>query len=184
MKKLIWVLGFLLVFTGTAMAGTADGLTPAEETVCDDAGLSGAPWGLCNAYCEAMDCDSDTPKASLEACSKTAMKYEEKTSGSVLPCEEIPVSDQDGDGIPDETDNCPLIVNDQSDSDLDGVGDVCDNCWDLENGDQADQDGDTIGDVCDNCLNTFNQSQNDLTTTVQEMSVIAHAIPTNQCIIN
>lgn len=54
MKKLIWVLGFLLVFTGTAMAGTADGLTPAEETVCDDAGLSGAPWGLCNAYCEAM----------------------------------------------------------------------------------------------------------------------------------
>ena len=80
MKKLIWVLGFLLVFAGTAMAGTA------EETVCDDAGISGAPWGLCNAYCEAMDCDSDTPKASLEACSKTAMKYEEKTSGSVLPC--------------------------------------------------------------------------------------------------
>ena len=72
MKKLIWALGFLVIFAGTATASTADGLTPAEETVCDGAGLTGALWGLCNAYCEAMDCDSGAPKASLEACRKTA----------------------------------------------------------------------------------------------------------------
>ena len=38
-----------------------------------------------------------------------------------------PDADQDGDGIPDGIDNCPLDVNaTQSDQDLDGQGDVCD----------------------------------------------------------
>jgi len=37
-----------------------------------------------------------------------------------------PVSDSDGDGIPDTEDNCPDVANpDQADSDDDGVGDVC-----------------------------------------------------------
>lgn len=36
--------------------------------------------------------------------------------------------DADGDGVPDETDNCPLVANaDQADSDGDGIGDACDN---------------------------------------------------------
>jgi hypothetical protein len=38
-----------------------------------------------------------------------------------------PVVDTDGDGIPDATDNCPLVPNpDQRDSDGDGTGDACD----------------------------------------------------------
>lgn len=37
------------------------------------------------------------------------------------------LSDQDADGVPDETDNCPADANtDQADADLDGIGDVCD----------------------------------------------------------
>ncbi len=41
----------------------------------------------------------------------------------------ISESDADGDNIPDHTDNCPKIPNqDQTDSDSDGIGDVCDNC--------------------------------------------------------
>jgi hypothetical protein len=36
-------------------------------------------------------------------------------------------TDSDGDGVPDETDNCPSISNpDQADNDGDGIGNVCD----------------------------------------------------------
>ena len=71
--------------------------------------------------------------------------------------------DGDGDGVPDASDNCPLVVNpDQVDQDLDGLGDLCDpdldgdgfanevdNCPDLANPDQSDLDGDGTGDACD-----------------------------------
>ncbi len=68
--------------------------------------------------------------------------------------------DQDGDGIPDDEDNCPTIPNpDQADSDQDGIGDVCDNCPGVPNVDQANSDGDSHGDACDNCPNDDNEDQ-------------------------
>ena len=37
------------------------------------------------------------------------------------------IADKDGDGVSDETDNCPDFANtDQKDSDGDGIGDACD----------------------------------------------------------
>jgi hypothetical protein len=37
--------------------------------------------------------------------------------------------DMDGDGVPNEEDNCPVNFNpDQTDTDGDGVGDACDDC--------------------------------------------------------
>lgn len=72
------------------------------------------------------------------------------------------LTDVDGDGVPDLTDNCPITANaGQVDLDSDGAGDACDldrdgdgfldafdNCADLPNS-QADLDGDGAGDDCD-----------------------------------
>jgi hypothetical protein len=70
--------------------------------------------------------------------------------------------DSDGDGIPDDTDNCPVTPNpDQLDSDGDGVGNVCDNCPATANPDQNDADDDGVGNVCDNCAATNNPDQAD-----------------------
>ena len=60
--------------------------------------------------------------------------------------------DNDGDGVPDSSDNCPNTPNvDQADFDQDGIGDVCDNCTHTPNADQVDSDHDGAGDACDLC---------------------------------
>ena len=53
------------------------------QTVCE--GEIGAAYGLCDAYCEAMDCDSDNPMASSTACGRVLTKYNDIV-GSVPPC--------------------------------------------------------------------------------------------------
>jgi hypothetical protein len=82
--KTILPLCFLLTFTGAALAQTPDGLPPARETVCD--AETGAAYGFCNAYCEAMDCDSDAPNASATACGKVRSKFQ-NVAGRDVPCE-------------------------------------------------------------------------------------------------
>ena len=69
-------------------------------------------------------------------------------SSSLPPHRKIPppIADIDGDGIPDDTDNCYDIANpDQTDSDADATGDACD---DTPFGD-PDTDGDGIPDAQD-----------------------------------
>jgi len=85
------VLGLSLSTTPTATASTPDGETPAEETVCDD--LDGAEFGLCNAYCEAMDCelaydaDPETePHASDRACEQVLANFQKQSGGEDPPC--------------------------------------------------------------------------------------------------
>ncbi len=83
-------------------------------------------------------------------------------------CNSLPddfcVTDSDGDGVPDDEDNCPAIANSgQSDVNNNGIGDVCDaesdsdndgfvdsadNCPGIAN-DQTDDNVNGIGDVCD-----------------------------------
>lgn len=71
--------------------------------------------------------------------------------------------DAEGDGVCDDIDNCPLVVNPgQADTDADTVGDACDNCVSTVNTDQLDSDGDGIGDVCDSCPTVDNNSSSDM----------------------
>ena len=58
--------------------------------------------------------------------------------------------DMDGDGAPNEEDNCPTKPNpDQVDTDDDGYGDSCDNCPRDKNPDQTDENQNFIGDICE-----------------------------------
>ena len=81
-------------------------------------------------------------------------------------------SDSDGDGVPDDQDNCPDVANaDQADGDGDGAGDACDGCPDdagkLEGGvcgcgvADDDSDGDGVPDCVDNCPDDPNPDQAD-----------------------
>jgi hypothetical protein len=100
------------------------------------------------------------------------------------------LSDTDGDGVPDNLDNCKNVYNPfQEDTDGDGIGDACttgdedgdgipnneDNCPFVVNPGQEDSDDDGVGDACqivdndgdnvddsiDNCPNAFNPGQTD-----------------------
>lgn len=83
-------------------------------------------------------------------------------------------TDKDGDGIPDNLDDCPTIFNpvrpmdngNQADTDKDGIGDACDEC--PEDPSQTctravagDLDGDGVPNGIDNCPQVSNANQAD-----------------------
>lgn len=115
-------MGLALAIAPASYAQTADGETPAQEDICTKWGMTGQVNGLCNAYCEAMDCDAAEPQASDQACTRVLSKIEDALGGTPFPtCEDV-----DDDGTPNGIDNCPDVANaDQSDTDGNGTGDAC-----------------------------------------------------------
>ena len=81
-RTLFGLMVFSLVFSfalASVAKKTPDGVTPAEEEVCD-----GAPnFGLCNAFCEAQDCD-DLDELST-SCTQIFNNYF-KITGYYPPC--------------------------------------------------------------------------------------------------
>ena len=94
------------------------------------------------------------------------------TLACTVAAESSPMNDKDQDTIVDDQDNCPDIANTaQTDEDGDGIGNVCDlcpldrendpdgdglcfaqdNCPDVANPEQTDSDFDGWGDACDAC---------------------------------
>lgn len=69
MKKIVLtgVLSLLFVTSLTPAQGTPDGETPANEGICDLL-VAGTPglYGLCVAYCEALDCESPAESNSVQ----------------------------------------------------------------------------------------------------------------------
>lgn len=61
--------------------GTPDASPPSQENGCN--GLSGAAFGLCNAYCEAQDCDV-YPQPS---CTRLRENFQKVTGNPIFPCD-------------------------------------------------------------------------------------------------
>jgi hypothetical protein len=93
----------ILSLTPLSFAQTADGITPAEEPVCDD--LNGALYGLCVAYCEAMDCDDGDHLASDEACERVLTNYTAITEGDMPPCHDYELNHNNEENDSDDTDD-------------------------------------------------------------------------------
>jgi len=92
-------------------------------------------------WCDGLDndCDGETDEG-----------YPDIDEDGIPDCID---DDQDGDGIPDDEDNCPAAANPgQEDLDGDTVGDACD----------SDKDGDSIPDAQDNCQEVKNTLQTDI----------------------
>ena len=140
-------LGLSVADNSMTVAGVVDGESTTGDGVCADVDKKLS--GLCDSYCEAMDCDSELPLASQKACEKILEKFVTRSGdGSLPPCV---IPDMDGDGIGDDADNCPENANaEQLDTDLDERGNACDNCPLLPNSEQEDTFGEPgVGDICD-----------------------------------
>ena len=95
LRPVIAVFGFAGLVFGPAAAfsygdGTPDESPPAEEQVCDDAGLMGSAFGLCVAFCEANDCDQFPDS---KACGVLRANYARITGELGFPCELPPDGD-------------------------------------------------------------------------------------------
>jgi hypothetical protein len=74
-------LGIFTLAPAVSSAKTPDGMPPSQETVCS--GFHGAAFGLCNAYCEAQDCDVH-PRPS---CEHLLHNFRKITGMPAFPCD-------------------------------------------------------------------------------------------------
>lgn len=141
--------------TATVVSNDASCADPGEATAaapttdCDD--TVGSTYPGASESCDTVDSDCD---------GSLVDGFPDSENDAVPDCVD---TDDDGDQIPDASDNCPLVSNaSQADTDGNGKGDACeqdqdgdnysdslDNCPTIKNADQADLDKDGVGDVCD-----------------------------------
>jgi cysteine-rich repeat protein len=142
---------------GNAGAACPDDGNPCTVDVCGTAGQCSHPAGNAGAPCRpaAGECDvADTCSGTSPTCAN-ATQPDGTNCGKCAgdQCQAgvcMLVGDLDGDGICNESDNCPSVANpDQKDTDGDGIGDVCDNCPGAFNPAQSDGNANGAGDMCD-----------------------------------
>ncbi len=164
---------------GTACAPYAGDVCGRAKTACVDARVSGDLVDLATlrttgeAFYPLFFCKDKVPD--LEP---TCVPFrDESVKGSSLYTGQITDADKDGDGIPNEQDDCPTIFNAvrpmdggrQADADNDGIGDACDPCpftpgAECSGTSVADRDQDGVPDPIDNCPDVPNPDQADADT--------------------
>jgi hypothetical protein len=106
---------------------------------------------------ESADTDGDGFGDNSDNCPAISNAAQVNTDGDAFG--NVCDTDDDGDEVPDATDQCPLEAQDAEgengcpaakvDDDADGVPNNQDNCPAAANANQANQDGDAFGDACD-----------------------------------
>ena len=122
------------------------------------------------AYYPTFFCKDQTPDGEPSCVPSRPEPVNGSTTYTGVPSE----GDKDGDGIPDDADNCPTVFNPirpmdigrQADVDKDGIGDACDECPEdaeqkCEHAIATDLDGDGVPNGLDNCPETANPVQAD-----------------------
>lgn len=115
MKVLVQILLLSIFFGLSSATAFADDLTPAEEEVCDF--LQGSEFtpglfGLCNAYCEAKDCDAYGPyEDQPQSCQRLYDNFVARATGADDPLEPPCLEDEEPDPDPDPV-LCPCWATD------------------------------------------------------------------------
>lgn len=90
-------LALVVALAGNALTKTPDGKPPSTETACN--GLTGNVRGLCNAYCQAQDCDvHERP-----SCAQLRKNFQRATGSSKFPCDRVAC----GQSAPQCNGDCP-----------------------------------------------------------------------------
>ncbi|MHC4694934.1 MAG: hypothetical protein ACYS67_19550, partial [Planctomycetota bacterium] len=76
------------------LLGSTFAVAKRTPTVCDS--LKGKAYGLCNAFCEKLDCDWD-PNTSERKCDRLRYRYSSITGESEFPCEKMSLGCVTGD---------------------------------------------------------------------------------------
>ncbi|MSP91877.1 MAG: hypothetical protein EXR79_08785 [Myxococcales bacterium] len=143
------------VYAKVALSSTAASLLVKSAGQVVDAVTYSPKWPIVAGKAVALDPgkhdakSNDDPVAWCKATKPYGDKGDFGTPGAANgPCEEA--GDEDGDTVPDKTDNCKADKNpQQEDGDKDGIGDVCDNCKEQANDNQQDSNQDGTGDACE-----------------------------------